>query len=459
LNLAVSLEGTLFRADRPDIILIYLDALRSDHLGCSGYPRDTSPHIDRIARQGVRFGNVISQAPSTFPSVHSALTSKLASFFLDANACLPPKHLTLAECLKNHGYRTVAVSSSPVVTKSNTAYSLGGFEQGFDVFDESVSYGQEWNWQWRSPEGVIEKALEWIDRSDRPLFLFLYIMDPHSDYRSPEPFNSLFDPGYRGKEAVEMGKVASFEEETLMGLDPGLDERDIRHLVALYDGEIAYADSQVRRLATWLRERNRLDDTLLVLTSDHGEEFLEHGGVQHGYTLYNEVIQVPLILRYPPRIPEGTVIEDRIVQSLDLAPTVLDLAGIEKPADMQGQSLVPLIRGIEPDWQPYAVSESPFADKKALITGKWKYIYTPGTRPLNPVLRVEQAPGRSLHNLEDDPRELRDVYAENPEIGGRLHAILLRLLPEAERARLAEKRDLEVHPDVVEQLKSLGYLE
>jgi arylsulfatase A-like enzyme len=459
LNLAVSLEGVLFKADGPDIILIYLDALRADHLGCNGYPRNTSPSIDRLARGGARFGNVISQAPSTFPSVHSALTSKVASHFLDANACLPPKHLTLAECLKNRGYTTVAVSSSPVVTKSNTAYSLGGFEQGFEVFDESVSYGQDWNWQWRSPEGVIEKALEWIDTADRPLFLFLYIMDPHSDYRSPEPFNSLFDPGYRGREAVEMGKVASFEEATLMGLDPGLDEKDIRHLVALYDGEIAYADSQVGRLVTWLRERNRLDDTLLVLTSDHGEEFLEHGGVQHGYTLYNEVIRVPLILRYPPRIPEGTVIEDRIVQSLDVAPTVLDLAGIEKPAYMQGQSLVPLIRGIESDWRPYAISESPFADKKALITGKWKYIYTPGTRPLNPVLRVEKAPGRSLHNLEDDPSELRDVYAENPEIGGRLHAILLRLLPEAERARLAAKKDLEVHPDVVEQLKSLGYLQ
>jgi arylsulfatase A-like enzyme len=459
LNLAVSLEGTLFGADRPDIILVYLDALRSDHLGCSGYPRNTSPHIDRLAGQGVRFGTVISQAPSTFPSVHSALTSKLASFFLDANACLPPKHLTLAECLKNRGYRTVAISSSPVVTRSNTAYSLGGFEQGFDIFDESVSYGQEWNWQWRSPEGVVEKALEWIEKSDRPLFLFLYIMDPHSDYRSPEPFNSLFDPDYRGKEAVALGKVASFEKETLMGLDPGLDERDIRHLVALYDGEIAYADSQVRRLVTWLRERGRLDDTLLVLTSDHGEEFLEHGGLQHGYTLYSEVIRVPLIFRYPPRIPEGTVIEDRIVQSLDLAPTVLDLAGIERPAGMQGQSLVPLIRGIEPAWRPYAISESPFADKKALIAGKWKYIYTPGTRPLNPVLRVEKAPGRSLYNLEDDPRELRNVYAENPEIGGRLHAILIGLLPESERARLAAKKDLEVHPDVVEQLKSLGYLE
>jgi hypothetical protein len=173
-----------------------------------------------------------------------------------------------------------------VITRSNTAYSLGGFEQGFDVFDESVSYGEEWNWQWRNPEGVIEK-----------------------------------------------------------------------------------------------------------------------------------------------------------------------------PAVMRGQSLVPLIHGRDPVWRSYAISESPFADKKALITGKWKYIYTPGTRPLNPVLRIERAPGRSLHNLEDDPRELHDVYGENPEIGGRLHAILLRLLPEAERARLAVKKGLEVRPDVVEQLKSLGYLQ
>lgn len=458
-NVAVFVKGAFFKPDGPDILLIYLDALRSDHLGCYGYARRTSPCIDRLAGQGARLGSVISQAPSTFPSVHSALTSKTASHFLDANGCLPPRHLTLAECLKNRGYATVAISSSPVVTRSNTAYSLGGFEQGFDVFDESVAYGPETNWQWRSPEGVVEKALEWVDKSDRPLFLFLYIMDPHSDYRCPEPFNSLFDPDYSGKEEVARGNVASYEEKTLKGVDPGLDAKDIRHLVALYDGEIAYADSQIARLVTHLERKGRLDGTVLALTSDHGEEFLEHGGVQHGYTLYNEVIRVPLVIRYPPRIPEGTVIEDRVLQSLDMTPTLLDLAGIEKPAGMQGESLMALIVDRRQVWRGYAVSESPFADKKALVTGKWKYIFSPGTRPLHPTLKSAEGPARSLYNLEEDAGEFRDVYAEHPEIAAGLHTILLDSLPGAERQRLAARKDLDMHPDVREQLKSLGYLE
>ena len=308
-------------------------------------------------------------------------------------------------------------------------------------------------------ERVVEKALEWVDKADRPLFLFLYIVDPHSDYRCPEPFNSLFDPGYGGKEQVARGNVASYEEKTLKGLDPGLDEEDIRHLVALYDGEIAYADSQLARLVTHLEEKGRLDGTVLALTSDHGEEFLEHGGLQHGYTLYNEVIRVPLVIRYPPRIPEGTVIQGRVLESLDMTPTLLDLAGMAKPAGMQGESLMALIRDRRAARRGYAVSESPFADKKALVTGRWKYIFSPGTRPLPPTLRAETGPARSLYDLEEDARELRDVYAEHPEIAAGLHAILLDSLPLAERERLAARKDLEMHPDVREQLKSLGYLE
>ncbi len=459
LNVAVLVDREVFKQKGPDIILIYMDALRADHLGCNGYDRDTSPTIDRLAGEGARFANVVSQASSTFPSVHSALTSKVASHFLDANACLPPRHLTLAECLKNHGYTTVGISSSPVVTKSNTAYSLGGFEQGFDVYDESVAYGEEWNWQWRSPEGVIEKALDVIELADRPLFLFLYIMDPHSDYHCPEPFNSRFDPGYSGKEAVEKGRVGSFEERILSGEDPELDEADIRHLVALYDGEIAYADSQVGRLVTLLRERNRLDDTILVLTSDHGEEFLEHGGVQHGYTLYEEAIRVPLVIRYPPRIPKATVIEGSIVQSLDMTPTLLDLAGIKRHAEMQGESLMPLVLGFQAPRREFAVSESPFADIKAVVTQKWKYIYTSGTRPLKPNLRPAQAPGGRLYDLENDPGELCEVSSNRPEIAKELHTILLDALPESERERLSAQKDLEMHPAVREQLKSLGYLQ
>jgi arylsulfatase A-like enzyme len=459
LNVSVFFHQKTVRPTGPDIILIYLDALRADHLGCYGYHRDTSPSIDRLAGAGVLFRNVVSQASSTFPSVHSGLTSKYASTFLDAHACLPAKHLTLAECLKNHGYRTLAISSSPVVTKSNTTHSLGGFEQGFDLFDESVAYGVDWNWQWRSPEGVVEKALGWIEKSDRPFFLFLYIMDPHSDYRCPEPYHSRFDPDYRGRKEVEDGQMAFFAAEILKGSESRLDRRDIEHFVALYDGEVAYADSEIGRLLKSLEKRNRLDETLVVLTSDHGEEFLEHGGVHHGYTLYNEVTRVPLVVRYPPQIPQSRVIDDRLVQSIDMAPTILEIAGIEKPAGMQGESLMPLIRNSEASWREYALSETPFTDMKALTKGKWKYIYSLGTRPLAPVHRITQAQGGRLYNLEEDPGELRDVYSENPELARDLHAILLGLLPEAERNRLGENQEIEMHTHVKEQLKSLGYLQ
>ncbi len=459
LNMALFVHEQSSRPEGPDIILIYMDALRADHLGCYGYHRKTSPSIDRLAEEGALFRTVVAQASSTFPSVHSTLTSKYASSFLDAHACLPSKHLTLAECLKNHGYRTLAISSSPVVTKSNTAYSLGGFEQGFDLFDESVAHGTEWNWQWRNPEGVITKALEWIEVTDSPFFLFLYIMDPHSDYRCPEPYHSRFDPDYSGKEEVEKGQMAYFADEILKGSESTLDDRDMDHFEALYDGEIAYGDNEIGKLLRVLDETGRSDDTLVLLTSDHGEEFLEHGGVHHGYTLFNEVIRVPLVLRYPPAIPKGTVIDGRIVQSLDVVPTILDIAGIERPETMQGESLMPLIRDGEAAFREYALSETPFTDMKAVTRGKWKYIYSLGTKTLAPVERINQSRGARLYNLDEDPGELRDVSSENPEIARDLHSLLLRLLPEAERTRLVENQEIEMHEAVKEQLKSLGYLQ
>jgi arylsulfatase A-like enzyme len=142
-----------------------------------------------------------------------------------------------------------------------------------------------------------------------------------------------------------------------------------------------------------------------------------------------------------------------------MTPTLLDLAGIERPKEMKGESLMPLVRDQESFWPGYAVSESPFADLKAIVTGKWKYIYTLGTRPLKPNLRLEQTPGGQLYNLEEDPGELHDVYSENPEIAAGLHAILLDALPKPERARIAAQKDLAIHPAVRQQLKSLGYIQ
>lgn len=152
--------------------MIFLDALRADHLGCYGYGRATSPAIDSLARRGVLIKNAIPQAPGTFPSVHSILTSKYAShFFSSPNCSLPEEELTLAEILKADGWKTAGFSSNPLISgRSETGRYAGGFEQGFDLFDDTNPEGRKWRWEWKTPEGIIGKALRWLDENHRARF-------------------------------------------------------------------------------------------------------------------------------------------------------------------------------------------------------------------------------------------------------------------------------------------------
>lgn len=470
--LAVILRAVVFirssSGKGPNVIFIYLDALRADHLGCYGYERDTSPHIDRLAQSGVMFKNAITQAPATFPSVHATLTSKYASHFFDTTKCrLEEKHLTLAEVLKDNGYYTVAFSSSPIITRRKTQYSLGGFDQGFDLFDDSIYQGKKWNWQWRNPEGVIESALAWLNKNHRKkFFLFLYIMDPHCKYRCPKPYSKLFDPDYDGKNLIVIGHPTPYEARILKGLDTDLTERDIYHLVALYDGEITYADAQIGRLSERLEELNLVNNTLIIITSDHGEEFFEHGGLKHGYTVYDEVIKVPIIMKYPPLIAGGTEV-DELIQSIDIVPTVLDIADIEKPEVMQGESLLPLVRKrplfsaskeSRPKWRDYAIIEAPFADAKGIVTKKWKYVHHFEIELVKPDLCDKYSKGKELYDLENDPKELNNLYSEKTEIAGELYRKMIGLLPEKERERLKLRKPIEIDEETQERLKSLGYL-
>ena len=440
-----------------NIVFIYLDALRQDHLGCYGYNRETSPNIDKLAQNGVLFKNAFAQAPCTFPSVHSTLTSKYASNFL--TICrLEREHLTLSEALKHAGYYTVAFSSSPIVTGRKTNHSLGGFDQGFDLFDDSIYSGKKWNWQWRSPEGVIEHALEWLDENQRRnFFLFLYIMDPHCDYRPPEPYRSLYDPDFKGKNPVMGGHPTYYESKILRGLSTDLADRDIKHFVALYDGEIKYADAQIGRLLRKLQQLNLDKNTLVILTSDHGEEFFDHGGVKHCYTLYNELIKIPLIMRYPSLISGGSEVNE-IIQSIDILPTILEIVDIEKPEVIKGESLLPLIRGKDTNWRDYAISESPIVDAKAIVTKKWKYIHHFETRLIRDDLCDKYKKGKELYDLENDPKELTNLYVENIEIAEELYNKMIHLLSESERERLKLGKALELDKKTKEELQSLGYL-
>jgi arylsulfatase A-like enzyme len=457
--------GACARRPRPDprapnIVLVFMDAMRADHLSCYGYARQTSPEIDRLAADGVRIGPIVAQAPATFPSVPSVFTSRLASWFFDAGGCvLEPRYLTLAEMLRTAGYETVGISSSPIVTKGRSTYSYGGFDQGFQSFDDSEAEGGAMNWQWRSPEAVVDAALPWLNHLQRErFFMLLYIEDPHDAYHCPEPYWTMFDRRYSGPPAVMAGNPDDYEQAALDGRPIPIGPRDVAHLEALYDGEIRYANSQLRRFVDRLRELGLLDTTLIVVTSDHGEEFADHGGFKHGYALYEETVRVPLVMSWPGGLPKGKVIGAPLVESIDIVPTILELAHVPLPAGLEGSSLVPLMTGEESRVRPFALSETPYADAKMITDGQWKLIERTGKASARPGLTDRYAKGSELYDLATDPHERRDLFATRPDVVKRLREAMWDMLPVKERTRLEAGEPLRLDPHLIERLRSLGYL-
>jgi arylsulfatase A-like enzyme len=447
----------------PNVILVLIDTLRPDHLGSYGYSRHTSPNLDKLGAEGVVVRNVIAQAPATIPSVPALFTSRYASRSIDAGQRkIQDRATTLAEALRDHGYQTAAFSSNPLVTR-HRGRGLRGFDRGFGLFDDSVATAgsdERWNPQRRSPSGIVRKAIDWLERraADGKFFLYLHIMDPHDRYWPPKRYRSLYHHGYEGEEAIARGHPTAYEHRILEGEEVSLSSSDIEHLRALYDAEITYVDVQVGRLLEKLRAMELLDDTIVVVTSDHGEEFFEHGGLKHGYTLYQEAIQVPWLMRYPRTLPSEEVLDDSVVQLIDVAPTILDLAGAPIPGEMQGASLLPRIRGeASPASRRYAITESGYAGTKAIVTDTWKYIHHFGERPWRKNLARRYAEGTELYNLTADPKERVNCISEHRDTAAWLHELLLRSLANAEGHR-ADEGD-ELSPEMREKLRALGYLD
>jgi arylsulfatase A-like enzyme len=446
---------------RPNIIFIFFDALRADHLGCYGYERDTSPCIDEIAGGGIRCKNVYAQGSATCPSVHCIVASQYANSFYKEGVrdkiALGEEYLTVAEVLKNYGYFTVGITSSPIVTRRGTSFGCGGFEQGFDHFDSSACFGKEYNWQYRSPEGVIEKSLAWLRRNrGKKFFMLLYIMDPHDRYVPPAPYNKLYDPDYRGKSLVEEGVAAPYQERQLYGKPVDLDSRDIRHFIAMYDGEIRYADATLARLWGYLKTTGLLNKTLVVVMSDHGEEFYDHGGLKHNHTLYNELISVPVIFHYEGSTPRGIVVDGEILQAIDVVPTILDYAGIPKPSVMQGESILTLLGRRDGPWRDYALSENLFIGAKAFITKEWKYIHHFGS---GAGYCEKYTAGSELYNVMDDPKERNSLCEAFPDRARHLHERMMAVLPASERERLGEGAVIELDQSARQRLRALGYVQ
>ena len=289
------------------VVIITIDTLRADHLGCYGDASIQTPHIDQLAREGVRFAHAYTPVPITLPAHAALMTGEfpLANGMHDFSGNkLSAQSATLAKTLRDHGYATAAFVGSAVLD------SRFGLNQGFDTYFDHFEFGhrEEVNLDAveRRGDQVTDEALEWLRRNPtRPIFLWVHFYDPHAPYNPPEPYATR----YRD--------------------DP-------------YDGEIAFSDAQVGRLVMFLRQRGLYERSLIILVSDHGEGLGEHGEKTHGFFLYNSTLHVPLIVKMPAAAPR--VVEDE-VSLVDVMPTVLQMLAIPIPSSVQGRSLLSLALG------------------------------------------------------------------------------------------------------------------
>jgi len=440
---------------RPNVLLISIDSLRADHLGSYGYRRPVSPVLDRLARRGAVFPETTAPTSWTLPSHISMLTSLNVSVHaVGYGRSLDPARETLAEILLDRGYRTAAFVTGPWMT------AAFGIHQGFEEFsntsilprrDESTRPDAQEHVRSHSevtsPE-ISDRAIRWIDRhaQDR-FFLFLHYWDVHYDFVPPEPYDRLFDPDYEGS-------VDGVDFVTNDAIHPRMDPRDLEHVLALYDGEIRYTDHHIGRVLDHLESLGLLDDTVVIVTSDHGEEFFEHGDKGHNKTLHEEVIRVPLLLAWPRRVPGGRVVGVH-ARLVDLVPTVLDLAGLPPGEEAMGRSLVPALDGEEGAPAPA------FLDLFLLPDHQYRGLRTPTQKTI--VKYDEDATRAAVFDLIRDPGERRP---EPPRPGTRFGTAFTEFQRAAEafdalREALPKTpgREVVLDEETERLLRELGYVE
>ncbi len=385
---------------RPNFLLIGIDTLRADHLGCYGYVRNTSPNLDRLARKGVVFKKAFAPAIPTHPGWTSILTGahplrhKILTHMGDVQ--LSKDIPMVQEVLRKHGYETGAVDN--MFLKYGAFYDW--FTRGFKEYMHPGAIPAPEAGLKVQADAVNRMALEWLSKwlekpDRRPFFLFLHYWDPHAPYKPPEPYDSMF------------WKLDRPDEET---------EKEFRdYVVSQYDGEIAYADAKVGELLEFLESRNLLDETMIIVVSDHGEDLREHTDVWGHKGLFDNVTRVPLIISYPSELPENKVVE-ALVQHVDIAPTILEAAGVEPPPTVYGRSLKPLIQGeVESIYSEVILMENSQEKARALRTERWKLIVSLGKD-----FEGRPAGWLRLYNLEKDPGETINLALHEAELSGEL---------------------------------------
>ena len=402
-------------ADRSNlnVILITIDTLRADHLECYGFDKIKTPEINRMAEEGVRFAQVVAPVPLTLPSHTSIMTGTYPLFHLvrdNGGYYVEDDYVTLAEVLKERGYATGAFIGAFVL---DSKWGLNqGFDYYFDNFDLSKYRKVSLSTVQRRGDEVEQEAMEWIaSNGDKKFFAWIHFFDPHSPYTPPPPFDTLY---------------------------PG----------RLYDGEIAYVDMLIGKLREFLMERDLLEKTLLVITSDHGEGLGEHREILHGNFIYDTTLLVPLIIRFPKMEIKNLTITEQ-VRLIDIMSTILDYLGIPTPKEAQGVSLVPKMRKSNLKLNLPAYGESYYtrihfgwSELKCVRTDRYKFI---------------EAPQPELYDIREDPAELQNLYQEKKPIADRLQKELAQIIRSHSLIGKQQRAPAELDAETERKLRALGY--
>lgn len=452
----------------PNLLLISIDTLRADHLSCYGYKRNTSARIDKLAADGILFENCFSVSCKTTPSHMSIMTGLYPQehnvYMWSKNAqgpclgkTLSPAIPTLAEILKQKGYHNVAFTGG-----ANVAAKIG-FGRGFEIYREDDN---------------IEAAVEWLQKNcNKPFFMFYHTYYTHDPYLPPPPYDKKFNPEYSGEipnKAAFLKTMKIDETEDWHGQWDRLhqyywskvnlnDKHDLFHLKALYDGCINNVDDNfIGGLLDSLQSQGQLDNTLIIITSDHGEEFLEHGRTLHD-SLYKEVTHVPLIMRLPEKIPAGLRVR-QIVRSIDIMPTVLDLLDIKAEVGMRGISLLPTTANTNLNLTAYSDFNDFAPPYIESLRNASQFLLMDQRLSLAKNQNALQKSGiTQFYNTDNDPAEINNIIETAWRDAERMKTTMHQLRIDFAKFRATttinyQPSDLPMDKKNIKRLKSLGYI-
>jgi len=427
-----------------NVVLIIVDTLAARHLGVYGAANSPSPNIDSFARSSTVFEKAYSPSSWTKPAVASIFTGVMPSVHdvRSIDIDLNEDHPTLATRLKN-----IKIQSAGFISHTFISPEMG-YGQGFDRYETLPFRGNVHDVV--SSKKITDLGIDWLKEnvttSKKPFFLFLHYFDPHNNYQHHESFDR--SSWYNGE--IKPG----MDIRDIRNRIPEMNDDDIKYIRDLYDEEIAFTDEQIGRFLKFLKDMNLSDRTLVVLTADHGEEFLNHGAIGHSRTLYDELIHVPLIVRLPAKGQARRV--EANVTTLDILPTVMDLFGIDKDPQLQGVSLKETL--IDSNATPPArdiISEVDFrsrfikSNKIAAIRGDYKLVLDKPTSTFE------------LFNLKSDPREIENIVSVDTVRVAEMGKVITDYkdkYQQNDEALFKRKKKIESTPEEVEQLESLGYL-